>query len=354
MKLGVSYFGSRMPDDVAEDMKAIRDNGCNFVVHTFAEEDLEFYRGTMEKIVKSSKKEKLEVWLDPWGVGQTWGGESYSSFIAKNPDTMQVNAEGNLVPAACLNNPKYRKFMIEWTDAAIEIGADNIFWDEPHFYIYPEAEGCPPAQQNGERAGKGWACRCSICQDLFKKRFKKEMPVVMDNDIKLFKEDCLVDFLKFLCDYAKSATKASADPPTHCGGKKGITNAMCYLPFENSSTFSDWSKAARIDSLDIIGTDPYWRKGQRAAQVAERVGGFSKRIAKLAKDYNKEGQIWILNFGIKKGEEENIEVAIDTAIKEGIRNLAAWSYYGTYQMSQLTSEDPEKVWATLGKAYKKL
>jgi len=328
MKCGVSYFGSRMPDDVAEDMKAIRDNGCNFVVHTFAEEDMEFYPGTMEKIVKASKKEKLEVWMDPWGVGQTWGGESYSNFIAKNVDTMQVNAEGNLVPAACLNHPKYRKFMLEWADKAIEIGADNIFWDEPHFYIYPEDEGC-----------KGWACRCKICQDLFKKRFKKDMPVVMDADIKVFKEDCLVDFLKSLCDYAK---------------KKNMINSMCYLPFENTSTFSDWSKVAKIASLDIIGTDPYWRKGQNTEQIKERVGGQAKRIAKLAKDYNKEGQIWILNFNIAKGTEGDIELAINTAYEAGIRNIAAWSYYGTYQMSHLASDDPAKVWQTLGNMYKRL
>jgi len=328
MKLGVSYFGSRMPDDVALDMKAISENGCNFVVHTFAEEDMEFYRGTMEKIVKASKKEKLEVWLDPWGVGQTWGGESYSSFIAKNIDVMQVNAEGNVVPAACLNNEKYRKFMLEWIDAAIGIGADNIFWDEPHFYIYSESEGC-----------KGWACRCKVCQGLFKKRFGSEMPVVMSKEVRLFKEDCLVDFLKFLCDYAK---------------KKGVVNSMCYLPFENTSTFSDWSKPAKINSLDIIGTDPYWRRGQAAQQVIERVGSYSKKIADLAKTYKKEGQIWILNFGIKKGEEANIEVAIETAMKESIDNIAAWSYYGTYQMSNLASEDPKKVWGVLGGMYKRL
>jgi hypothetical protein len=274
MKLGVSYFGSRMPDDVADDMKAIRDNGCNFVVHTFSEEDLEFYRGTMEKIVAASKRQGLEVWLDPWAVGQTWGGESYSNFIAKNTDAMQVNAEGGLLPAACPNNPRYREFIKEWADAAIDIGADNIFWDEPHFYLYAEDEG-----------SKGWACRCRACLNLFRKRFKKEMPVVMDNDIRLFKEDCLVDFLKFLCDHAK---------------KKKIINSMCYLPFDNTSTFSDWSKPARIDSLDIIGTDPYWRKGQTAKEVVERVASFSKRIANLAKEYKKEGQIWILNFNIKR------------------------------------------------------
>ena len=48
MRLGVSYFGNRMPWSVKDDMKKIRDNGCNFVVHTFSETDLEYYAGTME------------------------------------------------------------------------------------------------------------------------------------------------------------------------------------------------------------------------------------------------------------------------------------------------------------------
>lgn len=328
MRLGVSYFGSRMPDDAAEDMKEIRNNGCNFVVHTFSEEDWEFYAGTMENLVKASKKQGLEVWLDPWGVGQAWGGESYSAFIAKNIDTMQVNAEGNPLPAACPNNPKFRKFMLQWAEAAVNAGADALFWDEPHFYIYPEDEGCG-----------GWACRCGICRDLFKTTFKKDMPAVMTEEVKLFKEDCLVDFLKTLCGFAK---------------KKGVINSMCYLPFENTSTFSDWSKPAKIGSLDIIGTDPYWRIGQACGEVRQKVGGFANRIAKLAKEYNKEGQIWILNFGIKRGEEKNIEAAIEAAYEQGIRNIAAWSYYGTYQMSNLASDDPAKVWQVLGKAYKKL
>jgi hypothetical protein len=133
-----------------------------------------------------------------------------------------------------------------------------------------------------------------------------------------------------------------------------MINSMCYLPFENSSTFSDWSKVAKIKTLDIIGTDPYWRKGYNKKQVVDKVSPFSEKIAGLAGEYNKEGQIWILNFNITSGEEKNIETAIDTAYSKGIRNIAAWSYYGTYQMSNLASDDPKAVWQTLGKMYKKL
>jgi len=40
-----------------------------------------------------------------------------------------------------------------------------------------------------------------------------------------------------------------------------------------------------------------------------------------------------------------------TAYKEGIRNLAAWSYQGTGCMSYLASDDPVKVWQVLGESF---
>jgi len=148
-----------------------------------------------------------------------------------------------------------------------------------------------------------------------------------------------VDFLKYLCDYAK---------------KKKVINSMCFLPFENTSTVNDWEKVAKIDTLDIIGSDPYWQKGQSKKEIKERVGSFAKRIQGLCDKYKKEGQIWILNFNIVKGTESDITLAIDTAVSAGIQNIAAWSYYGTSQMSTLACDDPEAVWQTLGEAYKKL
>lgn len=327
-KTGVSYFGCRMPDHVKADMEAIKRNHCNFVVHTFSETDLEYYRGTMEKIVAFSKEIGLEVHLDPWGVGRVWGGESYSEFIAKNLEARQINGEGHSLPIACPNSPAFRSFMLRWADAAVETGADYLFWDEPHFYIYAEAEG-----------SKGWACKCKHCEELFVKRFGHKMPSLLDEELRLFKEDSIVDFLRFLCDYTQ---------------KKSLKNSMCFLPFDNSSTVNDWSKVAKIESLEIIGTDPYWRPGQTQKEVVQKVRAFSKRINELASQNGKEGQIWILNFNIKKGEEKLIKVAVETAYGEGIRNLAAWSYYGTVQMSELASQDPALVWKTLGQAYRRL
>lgn len=339
LKTGVSYFGSRIQRHVKEDMRDIVRHNCNFVVHTFSEIDLEFYKDTMREIVDISHKEGLEVWVDPWAVGGVFGGESYSKFVSVNLDARELSAKGESLPAACLNNEKFRDFMFSWIDASRDLGADVFFWDEPHFYLYP--------LDRMEKDKTLWACRCSICCKRFKKRFGYAMPVKLNDDIKLFKEDSIVDFLKTMCDYVKTTnpqTRKPANPRT-------IKNAVCLLPFKGSlGGIMDWSKAAKIKSLDIIGTDPYWKAGEK--DVSGLVGRFSKRIYNLAKQYNKKGQIWILNFRIKKEAEKDIETAVKTAYKNGIRNLAAWSYLGTGCMSYLASDDPTKVWETLSKAFK--
>lgn len=288
----------------------------------------------MKEIAQISRAAGLEVWVDPWAVGGVFGGETYSKFVAVNLDEREVSAKGESLPAACLNSKKFREFMFGWIDAAMESEPDVFFWDEPHFYLYPLDE-----MQKDKTL---WACRCPVCRRLFKARFGYAMPVKLNDDIKLFKEDSIIDFLKTMCDYVKTADQR---PQT-----KDIKNAVCFLPFKGAlGGIMDWSKAARIKSLDIIGTDPYWRVGEK--DVAGLVSRFSRRIAQISKKYGKEGQIWILNFRIKRGTEKDIETAVKSAYKAGIRSIAAWSYYGTGCMSYLTSEDPKRVWDTLGKAF---
>jgi len=357
LKTGVSYFGSRIQRHVKEDMENIVRHNCNLVVHTYSESDMEFCEGTMKEIVDLSHKQGLEVWIDPWAVGGVFGGESYSKFVAKNLDAREVSSKtGELLPAACLNNEKFKDFMRSWVDSAIYIGADCIFWDEPHFYLYP--------LDQMERDPQLWACKCDCCRGKFKERFNYDMPSELNDDIKLFKEDSIVDFLRTMCDYVKTSDqrpKGVPQGPERSEGSvvegrpatEGSKNAVCFLPFKGEhGGIMDWSKAAKIDSLEIIGTDPYWKAGER--DVAGLVSKFSRKITDLAKQYNKEGQIWILNFRIKRGTERDIETAVMAAYNEGIRNLAAWSYEGTGCMSSLTSDDPEKVWNELSKAYLKI
>ncbi len=328
INLGVSYYGNRIPWRVKDDLRAIKEAGCTYVIHTFSEEDHEFYQDAMRQIVQLSHEAGLEVWLDPWGIGQAFGGETYSSLVMKRLDLRQVSSNGEILPIICPNQQGFRDYLFQWIDVCAGFKPETLFWDEPHFHIYPEKPEDPEPEL--------WACRCSACETLFKKQFGHPMPQKMTAEVRQFKENSIVEFTRLLCD----ATKA-----------KGLKAAVCMLPFESSSTVNDWSKMAAIASADIIGTDPYWRRGE--PDVAGKVGKAARRISDLAKQYNKEGQIWILNFNIPKGEEPNIRTAINAAYGEGIRNIAAWSYYGAAYIN-LRAEDPEEVWKTLSSCYQAL
>ena len=89
----------------------------------------------MKQIVDASHALGLEVQMNPWGVGRTFGGEAESRFVTMRPDACQVLDDGRRVAAACLNNDAYRAFCKEWADAALEAGADLVFWDEPQWVV---------------------------------------------------------------------------------------------------------------------------------------------------------------------------------------------------------------------------
>ena len=64
------------------DLKDIKAHNCNLIVHTFSENDLFYYPETMTEIVKISHQEGFETYLDPWGVGNIFGGEVLLTVIS--------------------------------------------------------------------------------------------------------------------------------------------------------------------------------------------------------------------------------------------------------------------------------
>ena len=126
-----------------------------------------------------------------------------------------------------------------------------------------------------------------------------------------------------------------------------IKNCIFVLPYKD--TINSWAKIASIPTLDIIGTDPYWVGLKENAR--EFVKYFSEPIAKCAKDFKKEGQIWVQAFRIPRGTEEDVATAIDVAYDAGIRNITAWGYSACGFMSHLQCGDSDKVWKIIGDKY---
>lgn len=328
IKTGISYFGNRNPRHFVSDLEEILTHNCSFIVHTFSENDQQFYKDTMQEIVALSKDAGLQCYVDPWGIGRVFGGEAYSSFALKNIDASQVLPDGELAPAVCFNHPKFSEFMQTWIADAAEIGADVLFWDEPHFFI------------NLQEKDKYslWYCRCDVCNLKFRKKHSQDIYRAKHDEIIRFREDCVVEFLQELCDLTRS---------------KGMQNAVCLLPFKDESIgLSDWSRVAAIPSLDIFGTDPYWMFFNE--DLHKFVGDFSRDVANLCERFNKEPQIWIQAYKILKDREAELQEAIAVAYSEGIRNFAAWSFYGNAYMSYNRSDNPTKVWDIIGEVYGEL
>jgi hypothetical protein len=317
MSIGAAYFGNRVPRHVAADMQALAERGFDGVLHTFSENDLAYYSGTMERIVAASHDAGLEVQIAPWGVCQMFGGEAESRFTAHNPEVGQVLETGRVTPAGCPNHPRVRAFCREWADAAIATGADRIFWDEPH-WVHPEHFGLDDTH---------WGCRCQHCAE----RFGRALPRELDDEVLAFREASLVDFIGELVGHV---------------ARQGARPVVCLLPLTGGvHGISDWSQVAALPGLDTLSTDPYWKAfGEPAGAF---VGEYAERVATLAAAHGVTGQLWIQGFRMEPADGEDIRVAVAAAREAGIEDLWTWAWEACAHMSALAGSDPAAVWEVL-------
>jgi len=147
MQIGVSYFGNRILKHVKYDMQELKQNGFTFVLHTYSEFDLMFNSGTMKEIFKITHDAGLDVWVNPWGIGNVFGGEPFSNFATKNIFTScQILDDGKPTPIACPNSPDFNKFMDSWVEMIIDsnvmqfYGMNHIFMNKD-FYQAFQADG---------------------------------------------------------------------------------------------------------------------------------------------------------------------------------------------------------------------
>ncbi|MFL5878503.1 MAG: hypothetical protein ACJ782_00070 [Actinomycetota bacterium] len=320
-RAGVAYFGNRILRHVATDMEGLAADGFGGVLHTFSENDLAWYRGTMGRVVAASHDAGLSVAVAPWGVAQLFGGEAESGFTAANPDVGQVLDDGRSTPAGCPNNPAVRSFVRAWADAAIESGADQVFWDEPH-WVHPEHFGLDPDR---------WGCRCHHCQDRFAVRTGEPMPAELTPEVLAFRQDCLVDFV--------------GDLVGHCAAQ-GAATTVCLLPLVGGTHgLPDWSAVAALPGLGILATDPYWKAfGEPAGPFVSR---FSELVGRLAAGRGVGAQIWIQGFRMEPSDEADIRAAVAAARAAGIEDLWTWGFEACGHMSALAGSDPAAVWKVL-------
>lgn len=326
-KFGVSYFGNRFLSHGAADIARISES-CDYIVHTVSEADLNFHKSVLSKLFAESRRRGLEVWADPWGLGGVFGGEALSSFLLTHRDSWQTMSDGRVVPSACMNRPEWRSFVKEWVLTVRDMGAQAIFWDEPHpsFDVASEWEGV-------------YSCVCSVCQQMFKKRYGAAMPPKLNDSVREFRRDTLRDFLGEMMAFSKSKT---------------MINTMCLYAFKGYPEYDlIWREAAALENLDIFGCDPYWRWRGRQ-NPAEHITEFSKKVLAETVPKNRGSQIWIQAMRLPAGTEHEIRPAIEAAARAGITHIAAWSFDGGELLDTVLAERPAEVWSVVEATYKAL
>jgi N-acetylmuramic acid 6-phosphate etherase len=312
---GVSYFGVRMPRHARRDLEDIAARGYTAVLHTFSENDLAYYRGTMAEIVAASHALGLEVQMCPWGVGRTFGGEAESRWVTFHPEACQMLDDGRRVATGCLNNPAYRAFCKEWADAALAAGTDYVFWDEPHWTV-PEHVGVDDSER--------WACVCQICAELS----GLDLSRGLTPEVQQFRERSVVDFLGEVMAHVAAR-----------GGK----NTICLLPLtEGAHGVSDWDSVAALPHLSVLATDPYWKNFDESAESF--VGRFARLLAETTARNDVEAQMWLPSFGLTRADIPDLEAAVRATRAAGVDDVWTWGYEACAHMTHLATPDSPLVW----------
>ncbi len=318
MKFGVSYFGNRMSWHIREDLETLKKAGFTTIVHTYSENDFQFYRGTMKEIARISKELGFEIWADPWGWGGIFGGEAFSGFLQMNMDEAQVGNDGKARGSVCFRSEKFRAYMKQWIDAVKDADFDAIFWDEPHFFVPVPYSNFPSI----------WTCRCHRCQEAFKNKYGYEMPVSYNIDISEFRHETGLEFFTEITFYAK---------------KIGLKNIVCFLPKEDEIFgIKNFESVAALQTIDNIGTDPYWIAFNMPMEPF--VYNSTKRIKDISEKYSKDSHMWIQAFKVPKAREEELKKGFKIMQSLGMQHILFWGVYACKHMSHIAPEDPDKTW----------
>ena len=322
MSIGCSYFGVRIARHAAADMEGLAARGFTGVLHTFSENDLAYYRGTMAEIIRHSHEVGLEVQANPWGVGRTFGGEAESRFVTLRPDACQVLDDGRRVAAGCLNHPDYRAWCRGWADAALEAGVDSVFWDEPH-WVVPEHVGVDDAER--------WGCRCDVCRARWAERVGGELPATLTPEVLAFREASIVEFLAEMVDHV---------------GRQGGRSTICLLPLtEGAHGVADWDAVAGIPGLGTFASDPYWNCfGADAVPFVDR---FARLVRETADRHAVRAQLWLPSFWLKAEDLDDLRGSVAAARAAGIDDLWTWGYEACGHMTHLATPDSALVWSTI-------
>ena len=106
-----------------------------------------------------------------------------------------------------------------------------------------------------------------------------------------------------------------------------------------------------IDTLDNIGSDPYW--GYSGVNPYEFVYKGARKTVELAESFGKAHNVWIQAYSTPRGMEEEIVQAAEAAYDAGARTILAWGYFGSIS-NDYGAKNPYLVRAKMNQAFERI
>lgn len=334
MKLATSYFGCRIRRHVQRDMAQLAEHGFDLVIHTFSENDLYYSPETMRDIVSCTHEAGLAVQIDPWGVAGIFGGEAFSRWIVEEPDLQQRGRSGRTLGGACLNHPRLRDKLASWVDAAAASGADQVFWDEPHWSPTgprnPAGEFC--VCRHCETAALQWA---ACCDDDELQTAVADLAAAPVKTLEQFRAASVLRLLAELCRLASD---------------RGLGSNICVLPLGVlDQPPLDWPRIAALPGVETFGTDPYWQAFD--IETNEERNRFIDTNASAAieacRASDLRSMLWIQAFRIPIRRQEDLLEGAKRLLRHRPDVAAVWGFEACAHMSALACEDAHRFWERL-------
>ena len=314
MDLGVSYISTHLPGHIDLDMKHLAEIGCTEVLFALQENHFRTLTGGVRFGAELARKHGLRPYVVVWGFANTFGGGRMSNFMLENQNLWRIHQNTKLIPKACLNNPEVVEKFELLTRTCNEHGYLGMFVDDP-------------TPQD---------CFCKHCQQRFEERF----------NLKLIDSIGSAEYQQFRIETVSFYTREiSRSVKTVNPELRTIT---CVMPHDRKC----WEAVAKIDDLDVFGTDSYWLLSRGKMSLEQAVSD-AKAIRELCQKVKKQSQIWLNCWKIPAGLEEQIYIGGKQLAAVGCDSLYTWSFRGGLGTNE-ECENPEKAWTALEKLYREL
>jgi hypothetical protein len=232
--------------------------------------------------------------------------------------------------AACIQDPAFTDYLLEWVRrVAREIPVDGFFIDEPHYsFIVPDGS---------------WTCRCQLCQTRFKEEYGVELPEVMTEEVREFREKQLLAFTGSILGTIKTVDSAKQ-------------TAVVLSPFEEgpiaaqAGTLRDWDRLATLPTLDVFGTDPYCHLVGLPLSWAEEI---ARRTISIANEHHKRSQLWVQLFSLTSGSEQGVATLVERYADFGVDEILAWTYHAA-EGTTIACARPSEAWRTFSRIVRRI